>query len=130
MRFMSVTASAPGYVSGQALDLQIVPPILEFAFGPDPQQVPVGGTLDFFVNVYVPNANPSGQTSVVDFLVNLQSANEALLTLSAPSYLIPYGSTFLQAPFQVMGVATGTTTLTASSPNLADVVSVPIQVVP
>ncbi|MCL7421506.1 MAG: hypothetical protein M8364_11440, partial [Methylobacter sp.] len=123
----TITASANGYNSpAQDLAVSVVKPALKFS---GPGNTTVGGKANFSVRLTTPGATyPNNQTAISPITVNITSSAPAVATV--PDILtIALGNTGSNTG-QLTGVAAGTTTLTASGPDLQTATSSVITVNP
>jgi hypothetical protein len=122
----TLNASAPGYSSANALAVDVVQPQLRFdRLG----NTAVGVSTDFYLNLVVPGATyPTLQTAVMPVSVSLQSSANTVASVPA-QITIPAG-TNTSAAVPLTGLAVGSTTITASSPDLVPAVSASVTVAP
>jgi hypothetical protein len=111
----TITASAVGYESpANDLAVNVVLPQLNFS---GPSDSSVGGVSNFTVYLSVPGGYYwYYQSAINDFQVDLTSSEPSVATVPS-SVIIPMDSASSNT-VQLMGVATGTTTLTASGLGL------------
>lgn len=111
----TITASATGYNSpAQDLAANVVKPALNFN---GPGNTFVGGKANFSVYLTVSGATYSGgQTAASSIMVSITSSTPAVANVPA-SLTVPLNGTISDVG-QLTGIAAGTTTLTASGPDL------------
>jgi len=110
----TITATAPGYNSVQDANVNVVVPNLRFDTIPSSIARGANGTMR--VGVSTPGAdNPNNQTVVVPLTISVTSSAPDVATVPA-TVTVAAGAT--NSPnAQIAGVAAGTTTITASSPD-------------
>ncbi|WP_036254779.1 hypothetical protein, partial [Methylobacter sp. BBA5.1] len=123
----TITASAVGYNSpAQDLGVNVVKPALNFS---GTGNTIVGGKSNFSVRLTTPGATySSNQTAISPITVNITSSAPAVATVPE-TLTIPLNGTTSNTG-QLTGVAAGTTTLTASGPDLQTATSSVITVNP